>query len=651
MITIHHKCRGAENCYFFSCVVVYKFVLIFTVIMANICFVCNNAVHTVTDEKTREKYGDVIGVYLSLDTELCYICSHLLNKLSIFKAICLNRISEYPAVLSQKYPMKLQKSDLEIHILCPEKCYEYKQIHSDKRYQFNHSVDSNYYNNTEYGNDNEYGNNDSEYIHNDTEYMNNDMEYINSDIQHIHSDRHVILEENVIEQFNYENYDSNNYNRNCFNDKSESAIGDKDFNDPKDQYNKSIDHSTRNDNNDIMIHSNNEHDETRNDDLVSIYDIKVGIDNENLLETSINNFNNSQNIYNDTKLNNKSSRDEDTKAVKKSKKKSDKGFKRIILNLEKQKAELEANRKEKKYLEAEFKCYNCALSFLFKDTYQAHMMRHEESNGEYQCRTCTLRFATPASLRIHAACHSERYLCRSCGVNLKPRGKKRHSCCQPREPQSVACHLCGNLLKDANGLQQHLKRVHASKASGRRYACNVCGDSYTRQGALRTHMIKHINRKFHCDRCAGTYSSPYTLNQHKKTHHNNGTMHYCDTCGASYASKKSLLAHMRNTSNHSTTTYECPICSRVCPNQKSLASHIQAVHSTTKDFTCSLCPARYTNRKSLVRHLSTHTKQKPARIVICHLCGTNFKDNSKLNRHVREVCNKAKEEHLLAIYD
>ncbi|XP_045782913.1 putative zinc finger protein 286B [Maniola jurtina] len=607
-----------------------------------------------TNEKTRERYRDVIGVYLSPDTQLCYICSYLLNKLTIFKAICLNRILEYPAALSQKYPMKLQKSDLEIHILCPEKCYEYKQIHSDKTYQFNHSDDSNDYNNTEYNNDNEYSNNDSEYIHNDTEYMNNDInndtEYINSHIQHIHSDRHVVLEENVIEQFNYENYDSNNYKRNCSNDKSELAIYNKDFNVPKNQeYDNAIDYGARNDDNDI-IDSNIEHDDIRNDDQASIYDIKVEIDNENLLETNIDNYHNSQKVNNDTELNNKNSRQEDTKAVKKSKKKSDKGFKRIILSLEKQKAELEANRKEKKYLEAEFKCYNCALSFLFKDTYQAHMMRHEESNGEYQCRTCTLRFATPASLRIHAACHSERYLCRSCGVSLKPRGKRRHSCLQPREPQSVACHLCGNLLKDANGLQQHLKRVHASKASGRRYACNVCGDSYTRQGALRTHMIKHINRKFHCDQCAGTYSSPYTLNQHKKTHHSDGTMHYCDTCGASYAAKKSLLAHMRNTSNHSTTTYECPICSRVCPNEKSLASHIQSVHSTTKDFTCSLCPARYTNRKSLVRHVTAHTKQKPTRIVICHLCGTNFKDNSKLNRHVREVCNKAKEEQLL-MYD
>lgn len=49
-----------------------------------------------------------------------------------------------------------------------------------------------------------------------------------------------------------------------------------------------------------------------------------------------------------------------------------------LLTIEEQKVELELKRKEKKYLDAEFKCYNCALGFLFKDTYQTHMMRHEE---------------------------------------------------------------------------------------------------------------------------------------------------------------------------------------------------------------------------------------------------------------------------------
>lgn len=51
---------------------------------------------------------------------------------------------------------------------------------------------------------------------------------------------------------------------------------------------------------------------------------------------------------------------------------------KITLSLKEQKMEIEANRREKKYTEAVFKCYSCAMGFLFKDSYQAHMMRHEE---------------------------------------------------------------------------------------------------------------------------------------------------------------------------------------------------------------------------------------------------------------------------------
>lgn len=67
----------------------------------------------------------------------------------------------------------------------------------------------------------------------------------------------------------------------------------------------------------------------------------------------------------------------------KSKKSKKNGFGKIILSLEEQKIELEANRRKKKYIEAEYKCYHCALGFLFKDTYQAHMMRHEEVITKY----------------------------------------------------------------------------------------------------------------------------------------------------------------------------------------------------------------------------------------------------------------------------
>ncbi|XP_052748434.1 zinc finger protein 425-like isoform X2 [Galleria mellonella] len=342
------------------------------------------------------------------------------------------------------------------------------------------------------------------------------------------------------------------------------------------------------------------------------------------------------------------------KSKKKKSKKKKKDFEKIFLSLEEQKAELERNRRQKKYIEAEFKCYNCALGFLFKDTYQAHMMRHEESNGEFRCETCTLRFASARVLRVHAAAHAARMRCRRCA-----RARPRRACdCgpAPRPPADHdprACHLCGAVFREASGLQQHLRRYHQAAASQRSYSCSVCGKSYANQAAVRTHMITHIRRKFNCDQCSSIFSSPYTLKQHMKKHQpGEATMFFCETCSVSYTSKKSLLAHRRNSINHQQSVPECPVCGKICPNQRSLSSHIASVHSSEKSYWCPRCPARYSTRKSLVRHVRCHDAPEQHQVAVCHLCGLSFKGKSKLNRHLREVCEKQKlEDELTSYYD
>ncbi|XP_059050350.1 zinc finger protein 564-like [Achroia grisella] len=354
--------------------------------------------------------------------------------------------------------------------------------------------------------------------------------------------------------------------------------------------------------------------------------------------------------------------DSSIQTKKKKSKKKKKEFEKIILSLEEQKAELEWNRKQKKYIEAEFKCYNCALGFLFKDTYQAHMMRHEESNGEFRCETCTLRFASARVLRVHVAAHACRLRCARCAraMCLPARGRApRCTCstCSTYSPRPVhrgdprACHLCGAVFREASGLQQHLRRFHQANASKRNYSCSVCGKSYANQAAVRTHMITHIRRKFNCDQCSSTFKSPYTLTQHKKKHNPGETaMFFCETCSVSYSSKKSLLAHRRNSINHQESVPECPICGKICPNQRSLTNHIAGVHSSTKNYWCPRCPARYTTRKSLVRHVRNHDAPEQHQVAVCHLCGLSFKGKSKLNRHLREVCEKQKLEEELSSY-
>ncbi|XP_048003042.1 zinc finger protein 135-like [Leguminivora glycinivorella] len=345
--------------------------------------------------------------------------------------------------------------------------------------------------------------------------------------------------------------------------------------------------------------------------------------------TDFNDFEEIEKQNDDTQIENTNENTEEIKAKEELNKNND--FYKITLSVEEQKAELEGKRREDKYLEAEFKCYNCAMPFLFKDTYQAHMMRHEESNGEHLCPICLLRFASSAVLRAHTQTHRERAVCVRCGATVGARRRNAHraKCCNTSQ---AICHLCSKGFMDGNGLQQHIKRFHLSKTSNKTYSCHVCGKTYNNQAAVRTHMIKHINKKFPCPSCGARFSSPYTLAAHSRRH----------TGLQRYSSKRP-----KNTHHH---ILPCQLCSKTFNTQRALASHTQTVHSTEKTYGCNMCGASYTSKKSLGAHIRRHTVQP--KWCLCHLCGASFQGNSKLKRHLRSVCEKNKlEEELSAFYN
>ncbi|XP_049884180.1 zinc finger protein 1 homolog isoform X2 [Pectinophora gossypiella] len=435
-----------------------------------LCFICHSTVNNDTNEETREKYKEIIGIYLCLDSHLCYICCHIVNKLWLFKSVCLKRSLEYPMLFSEKGTLNLQKTELVVQTICLEEtCNQYGNRNINSKTHHIQCEDTNSLHHEEYPDnplhhqsyvDNRYVKLVDDGKEFDEFFQQDDMADSLDEIQHM--DDQI---EATFSQYS-----------------------------PEDNFKE-----TRNDNDDQYFEPDNPITDNFNTDL----------ENDILSPTNDAISREITEIQEET-------RKKDKKKSKKGKKKE---FEKITLTLEQQKTELERRRKEKKYMEAEFKCYNCALGFLFKDTYQTHMMRHEESNGEYRCVTCTLRFATPAVLRAHTAGHRERYECARCAAQVTPRARHTHArACYPGRTDSVACHLCGGMFADGSALQQHLKRFHQMKTSTRSYSCSVCGKTYSNQAAVRTHMIKHINRKFTCSECGSKFSSPYTLAQHSKKH-------------------------------------------------------------------------------------------------------------------------------------
>ncbi|KAJ8704875.1 hypothetical protein PYW08_012195 [Mythimna loreyi] len=602
-----------------------------------LCFICHSTVNSDTNEDTRDKYREVVGMNLCPDSHLCYICCHMLNKLWLFKSICLKRSLEYPVLFSEKGTINLQRNKTETVIICSEENCQPTHIsqlfidnrdHSINSYDYikleesHNDFDDYFRENTaketekpETSKNETFVNNDEEFAKGDDNFVNSDDNFVKGDDNFVKGDDNFAKDD---EQF--VNNDETFVNEEAHHSDDEHNIFDYESNKEGDTESKIGDGEECDMNYEYYEEQRNEClDEIRNE-----------------------------------RGNEETTGEEDTTNKKKSKKTEKNDFEKFILSTEEQKAELEAQRRSKKYLEAEFKCYNCALGFLFKDTYQAHMMRHEESNGEYLCMLCSLRFATGAVLRSHASLHSVRYRCCRCNEYIRARQTQTHAKYCHNKMSAATCHLCGRVFQDASGLQQHLKRFHMTKTSSRTYSCSVCGKSYRNQAAVRTHMIKHIHRKFSCDQCTSIFSSPYTLAQHKKKHTDTSTTqhkeHYCASCGVGYSSRKSLLAHQRQAASHQQRAYECPVCSRSCPNERALTSHISTVHSSTKEFHCDTCNAQYTSRKSLTRHVRSHTAPKPAALAVCHLCGASFKGKSKLNRHLREVCEKDKLEEELSSY-
>ncbi|XP_063835982.1 zinc finger and BTB domain-containing protein 24-like [Ostrinia nubilalis] len=405
-----------------------------------LCFICHSTVNDDTNEDVREKYREVVGMNLCPDSHMCHICCHVLNRLWLFRSVCLKRSLEYPVLFSEKGTLNLQRNDLEIHTVCFEDCEHYK----------NRNINSKYYH--------------FKYF-DDTSDSNEEYPPYPNDYVKLEEDRREF--EEFLDKPNYEQALPNNKTPEFSQNFTDEFTEDETNND----YEES--HSFEDDNaNDEQSHNIKE-EQKENCERDEYVQPTIKLEEISDEETEI--------------------KETKTKKHEKKKGKSKKEkepYVKFKLSVSEQKTELERSRKEKKYIEAEFKCYNCALGFLFKDTYQAHMMRHEESNGEHRCNICTLRFASPAVLRAHTSLHAERHKCTNCGVVVRPRHRASHTReCLQLPTEGVACHLCGKVFNGPNALQQHLKRFHRSKSSGRTYACTVCGERYNDQAAVRTHMM------------------------------------------------------------------------------------------------------------------------------------------------------------------
>ncbi|CAH0697628.1 unnamed protein product [Spodoptera exigua] len=329
---------------------------------------------------------------------------------------------------------------------------------------------------------------------------------------------------------------------------------------------------------------------------------------------------------------------------------------------------------DSKYIEAAFKCADCAKHFTCKQLYDKHMERHDQSIGNYECDICKIRTESVDKLVSHLKCHTNRYKCRECGLVRACRTTildhfsayhsegvfyicpycsktfKRQACLRKhvsghRSRARVHCVHCQRSYKDADGLRAHMLLKHAKEISARevskKYVCQECGTAFKTPSHLKTHGLKHTDsRNYYCVECDKSFKSAATL----KTHLQTTAKHTkyielplkCQHCDKRFAIRRDLERHT-NRIHLKLKPFSCDKCDKNYVNSWSLKQHQMLIHEGYKRplaFPCSMCDKVFDRKQVLKAHLRTHTGERPYQ---CSKCPAQFSQSSILRTHVRLI--------------
>nr|CAD7417501.1 unnamed protein product [Timema cristinae] len=320
----------------------------------------------------------------------------------------------------------------------------------------------------------------------------------------------------------------------------------------------------------------------------------------------------------------------------------------------------------------------------------AHNFRFSLDCSERDERHSVLRQSPPRDVSA-ALCDTRTPSTPECG----PGDKK--TLLKVREHGQHTCSMCEGVFRSISEIMDHFISCHSTdkattgdQPSGKRLQCSVCGESFSKLGALRKHLQSHrIDKAFECPVCKVNFKTKFLLKIHLKLHqgqnilecsvckkpftdrtdldlhfkvHSEGKNLYpCSFCDVSFPSKSLLGSHRKvhKVDRQTEEVYECHVCSKVCSGRRKLSRHFN-IHTGVKPHVCSECPKSFATKKQLTCHFRTHSGEKPYTCQVCsrsfafqnswktHLkthdgrdtfscahCGSNFTQKSNLRRHTK----------------
>ncbi|KAL4712524.1 hypothetical protein ACJJTC_007540 [Scirpophaga incertulas] len=331
---------------------------------------------------------------------------------------------------------------------------------------------------------------------------------------------------------------------------------------------------------------------------------------------------------------------------------------------------------DSKYLDCLFKCTDCIKGFNFKSSFDKHMEKHSEKNGDYECDICKQRMSSEDKLQSHKRCHQVRYRCArmwyhqgqqadirdhyktahcpefaqfNCPhcpkVFFRQTSLRKHICYLHTKKERISCSYCDKTYANIQGLKTHIMVRHQkdeeSKNRSKRHVCQECGMGFAAPSLLKNHSIKHsLTRDYYCVECDKSFKTEAVLKNHLKIaapHVNYMELPLtCAQCDKRFAIRRDLERHM-NRVHLNIRPYQCDKCDKAYVNGWSLGEHKRLVHEGYKRplrFPCTMCDKVFDRKQILKGHIRTHTGEKPFQ---CSKCPAAFSQASILGTHVKLI--------------
>ena len=303
----------------------------------------------------------------------------------------------------------------------------------------------------------------------------------------------------------------------------------------------------------------------------------------------------------------------------------------IVKKKESSKRKVRARSSKEGRTAGQHKCEHCGKVFSRNQNLLRHVQSHLNKR-EHPCEVCDKRFNTKADLKVHMQIHEglKRFSCEVCGkafnrIDNLTRHVKIHV-----NDRAHKCITCGKGFNTRFNLKMHMKMHEGPKA--RIFACEYCGKSFYRRGALMEHIRRCLNLKtYKCKLCGKGFNNISGLNSHAAVHLTSKNF-TCELCGKAFKRLLNMKNHMKVHLNEK--QYKCKICGKGCNTSSQLSMH-KKMHTIGTNYSCEICGKGFKYRHSWKNHTATHSDERRYQ---CNVCGKRFHSSSVLCSH-RKYCN------------